>query len=139
MKEPVAVSEPSPVGYLLFELGDAEVHDFGVEAPDVGAGEDDVRGLQIAVDNSALVRGLDPVRHLPCDLDGIGEGEWGSAPEVLAERQALHQLHDQVSLAAGQRPIVVDVGHVRVIEAGSRARLVPKSLERLLVSEEIRQ
>ena len=51
--------------------GEAEVEDLG----DALGGDDDVTGLQVAVDDAFVVRGFQGLGDLPGDLERFVEGE----------------------------------------------------------------
>jgi hypothetical protein len=71
-------------------LGQAEVEQ--LDAP--VESELDVGRFQVPVDDSLLVRRLERLRQLPCDLQRILRGE-PPAAEPFPERGALDQLQDQ--------------------------------------------
>ena len=75
------------------ELGEPEVENF-----DFALWRDlDVRGLEIAMDDAAIVRGFERVDDLPRNRQGFVDG-----PERSAfERLAVDQLHDDGSEIAG--------------------------------------
>jgi hypothetical protein len=94
MKEPVAVSEPSPVAICSLSLAMPKSTILAWRRPMWVRVRMMFEGFKSRWMIPPWCAASTPFAHLPCDLDGVGEGEWGSAPEVLAERQALHQLHD---------------------------------------------
>ncbi len=79
-------------------------------------GEHDVSGLQVPVDDAALVGGLQGVGDLPADLDGLGHRE-RSPGERLGQGLALHQLQHQMG---GARVVLqpVDGGDVGMVQRG---------------------
>ena len=90
------------------QLGDAEVEQLH-ERPARGRHEEDVVGLEIAVHDAGVVRGLEALEHL---LRAGGRGRRRERPharEELRERLADQQLHDEVREAVGR---LIDVGHV---------------------------
>ncbi|CAA9302889.1 MAG: hypothetical protein AVDCRST_MAG40-471, partial [uncultured Gemmatimonadaceae bacterium] len=77
-------------------LRDAEVRDEGVVAR-----EQHVLGLDVAVDDPALVRVGQRVDHLAQDAHAVGDRELPLAVEPLAERLALDVRHDVVEEPVG--------------------------------------
>ena len=113
------------VGLRPRQLGDPEVED--LEPPFVG--DEEVLGLQIAVDDVVLVRRGQPARELHRVVDGLPHAQRAAA-EAFAKRPAFEQLRDDVGLAAGEAG-VVDGDHVRVVERPGRARLLFEALQLL--------
>jgi hypothetical protein len=106
-------------------LGEAEVQDLDQSArPD-----HDVPGLQVAVDDAALVRDLERRRHLRCDLKRLVHGE-RRAREASAQRLALDALQHQHHRAARHLLQSMDGGDVRVVQARECQRLVAEAGER---------
>ncbi len=83
------------------------------EADLAGAVEHDVRGLEIAVDDVALVRGGEAGADLPRDLERALLGESSDAPQQRREILAVDVLHRQ-ERAAVDLVDVVDAADVRV-------------------------
>ena len=106
------------------ELGQPEVQHLHLPAP----GDEDVRRLDVAVQDPVSMRGVEGVGHLHGDVEQGTELE-GPAVQSLVERLALEQLHGQVALS-GFFVKAVHGADVRVIERGGRARLTPEPLER---------
>jgi len=90
-------------------LGQAEIEDLG---PPV-AGEQNVVRLQIAVDDSSIVRRRESTGDLRRDLDRFARTEFASAQWL-----AIHQFADNVPWAH-----VVDRDYVRMIQRRDGARL----------------
>ena len=86
------------------EVGDADL---------AGAVEHDVRGLQIAMDDAALVRRGEPGADLARDLERAIFGEAADAPQQRREILAVDVLHRQ-ERAAVDLVDVVDAADVRV-------------------------
>ena len=119
----VGVSVSTPDGFEGGkELGDAEVEDLDVPV----LRDEDVLGLDVAVDDPLLVRRGKAVS----DLDGVVDGllrRQGSA-ELFAERFALQKLRDDEG-ASLVRPDVVDDEDVGVIELGGGAGFLLEARE----------
>jgi len=78
-------------------LGDAEVDHLG-HGHAVGGSDQDVRGLEVAVDDAFLVRVLDGVTDLDEEVQPLARG----APVLIAvvgDLEAPHQFHDEVGPA----------------------------------------
>ena len=113
----------SPTGCRAL-AGQAEVEDLDAAV----AGQEDVLGLQVAVDDAFLVRGGQAEGDLAGDLDGAC-GRKRAVVEPLAQRLALEQLGDGVSEAVDGAE-VVDGQDVGVGERGDRLRLALEAGER---------
>ena len=98
--------------------------------------DEDVLGLEIAVHNSALVRGGEAARDLRCVVDGLTLRE-RRAPQLLAQRLAFEQLGDDEGRAV-VLPNVVDGEDVRVVERAGGASLLLEACEALGVCRELR-
>ncbi|SNQ48326.1 hypothetical protein FRACA_2390007 [Frankia canadensis] len=67
--------------------------------------EQDVLGLDVAMDDPGVVGGGERLHHRLDDLDGLGDRQPAARTEMLAQRAAAHQLHHQVVHQAGGRVI----------------------------------
>ena len=76
------------------ELGQAEVEHLHLAAP----GDEDVRGLDVAVKDALAVRRVQRIGNLRADVEQGAEVERPSA-QPLVERLALEQLHRQIALS----------------------------------------
>ena len=101
------------------ESGDAEVHDLHRAV----LTDEDVGGLDVAVDDAGLVGVGQPVQHLQDDRHLAVEGERDPQAQRLEEVLPLEQLHGDVRRAVGVVPQVEDEHHVGVHELGHRPRL----------------
>ena len=106
------------VGLGRHELGQAEVQDLH---PTV-AGDHDVLGLEVAVDDARVVGLGQPARRLRRELQGAPRHQRAFAQE-LAQRLSLHQLHRDVADAVRGADLV-DRHDVGVVEGRGRARLL---------------
>ena len=112
--------------------GDAEVHD--LEQPRVV--DQDVRGLQVAMDDALLVRDA----HADADVRAVGDGLLRRhrllVGDLGAERMRRKVLHrDRVAAADVQE--VVDADDVLVRDAPRVAQLVHEALQHLLVGGDV--
>ena len=111
----------APAGVLLedgAELGQAEVEDLHPAVP----GEEEVLGLQVAVNDALLVRRGEAARDLDREVDRFPERQRPRG-EALAQCLALEQLEDEV----GRVALETDVEHredVGVVERSRRSGLV---------------
>jgi hypothetical protein len=97
-------------GVRVRELREAEVQDFhGPVRPQL-----DVGRLQVAVDDSLVVRRLERLGDLFRDADGIVKRD-RAAPQPLRQVLAFHQLHDEGAHITRFFE-TVDVGDVRVVQ-----------------------
>ena len=90
--------------------------------------DEDVRGLDVAVDDAARVRGLERVGNLQRGIEHLIHAE-RTGREVVVERFALQAFHDDERLAL----LLIDRvnrADVRVIERGRRARFATETFER---------
>ena len=86
--------------------------------------EEDVLGLEVAVDRALVVGGLEGVTDLAGHFDGERRGERLAAREEGGEGLAVEQLHRDVEEAVGGAPEAVDADHVGVAEPARGAGLV---------------
>ena len=123
------------------QLGDAEVEQLdALTAADLGVGDqEDVVGLEIAMDDADPVRGAQRRGDLPRDACGDQRGELSEALESRAERFALEELHDDVRVARGREPEVVDLDDARVADRRRGARLVEEALHDPGIARELRE
>ena len=108
---------------MLRDFGETEIEDLDESA----IGDDDVGGLEVAVDDSAGVRDFEGV----CDLDGpiedVGDLEL-SGFEALLDGAAFDQLHgDEMKIAI--LPEIVDGTNIGMIECGSCASFALEAVE----------
>ena len=112
--------------------GDAEVGDLHLAV----AGDEDVRRLDVAVDDAARVGRGERER----DRDGRVDGPIGTDASLVAEdvgeAAPVDVLHDDV-VGAGRLAPVVDADDVRVVEVGGRLRLAAEALDERRVVREL--
>jgi hypothetical protein len=109
------------------DLGDPEVQDLRRRPPALGH-EEDVLGLQVAVDHAARVRRLEARADLHQQRDGV-PGVEPPAPQPLEEALALEQLHRQEQVPLGTAAEVGDPDDVVVLERGRDLRLAAEALD----------
>src|SRR5262249_51202270 len=102
-------------------LDDAEIEEL-YDLLVVDAGEEDVRRLEVAVDNARLVGAPKRLGHLLGDGRGHDERDAALALDPLAEVLALEQLHDDVRHAP-IGAVVEELDNVGAPEAGGGLRL----------------
>jgi len=116
------------------EVCKAEVKDLD----DSLAGDHHVAGLQIAMDDALLMRGLERLGHLARDVQCFGERH-GSALQPRGQRLPVDELHDQGS-ARGRVFETVDLRDVSVIQRREELRLARKPRDAVRVGcERLRQ
>ena len=95
------------------------------------SGRDDVLGLEIAMDDAALVGGGDRGGHLARIVDGFPHRQRAVA-EPITQRYAVDQLGDQIRCDALE-PDVVQREDVRMAQRGNGARLALEAGHRIRV------
>jgi len=110
------------------ELGEAEIENFDGAA----FGDDDVGGLDVAMDDAFLVSGTEGIGELNADIDGARNGEF-ALREDLVEGQAFEELHgdegDAFMLFDG-----VDGADSGMIEGGGGTGFAEEAFEGLSVA-----
>src|SRR5262249_32623786 len=108
----------------------AEVHEAHAAAV-LGRDEEDVPGLEIAVQDALLVRDLERARDRIEDRERVERvdlvPELLDVGEVLVERLALEQLHREVDGARDVLPEAVDAHDARPPQDLERLRLAPEA------------
>src|ERR1051325_3954965 len=94
--------------------------------------EDDVRALDVAVDDALLVRGGEACGDLPRDREELG-GVERPAPDPLRERLPLAVLHDDERLAILRLIDFVDRGDVWMPHRRRRAGLAHEAAAAVIV------
>jgi hypothetical protein len=118
-------------GFCFGRLRDAEVEDLHDVGGSFARDEEDVLGLEIAVDDALRVRGGECAADLRGDLEGARDIEGAFALDDAAELDALEELHDEVHAAVGGGSGVGDVDDVRVTDLRCGARLAAEPLDEI--------
>src|SRR5436309_722036 len=112
---------------LRSELGQPKVENLGLAA----LRDEDIGGLDIAVNDSFRVRSVQRVRNLNGEVEErLGFERLPCGP--VLERLALQQLHGDKRLAFVLID-VVDGADVRMVERGSSLRLSPEAFQGLMI------
>ena len=109
------------------DFGESEVQDLDLST----AVEEDVGRLQIAVDDSLRVSGLERIRHLDRHRDELSDVD-RSSPHLLEKGLTLEKLHDD-EVRALVLFDCVDSADTRVVQRRSSTRFALKALQRSLV------
>ena len=97
----------------------------------------DVRRVEVAVHDAALVRFLERQRHLQCDTQRLFRGQ-PPAGETFGEGFPLNHLHHD-QLRAVDLFDLVDAGDVRMAECGQQFGLAHEACTPLLVGRQLRR
>ena len=92
-----------------------------VEKLDSLFGEEDVAGLEVAMDDSLRVRGIQSVQDLRGVVQGLLQRQW------TLQRSAFKIFHHQII-----RPNVVQMANVWVVQRGNRVSFAAKTFAEVL-------
>src|ERR1700722_5894170 len=109
------------------QLGDAEVNNldrFFI----AGCGDENVAGLQIAMDNSVLVSMIQPVTDLTDNLQTAFHLQLMFSVENAAQGLAIYILHHQIRLLLSVQSEFVNLDNVCLIKAAGGLSLLVKAL-----------
>jgi hypothetical protein len=112
---------------VVVQLGQPEIEDLHHPVP----AHEHVLGLQVAVDDAALVRGRETSRHLRRMVDGLPPGQVATV-QVFAQRFPLEPLRDDVRHAL-MRAHVVHGQEVRVAEGSRGPRLLLEAAQAIRI------
>ena len=98
-------------------------------------GQEDIAGLDVAMDDAVAVGRLEGVGHLNRDVDELRYLD-AAVVDVVAQRGAAHQLHHD-ERAAFVLADIEDRADVGMVQGGCGARLGAQPLQRLLVVHEV--
>ncbi len=110
--------------FRIEQLGDAKVEQLGGAV----AGDEDVRGLDIAMDDQVLMGILDGRAHLAKELESCGRVELAGFAEVR-DVLTLHVLHREVRQAVAGRAAVQQAGNVGMLQARQDLSFVAKAAD----------
>ena len=120
----------------IHELRDREVQDPRLQIA-VLLAQDHVGGFQVAVKDTAAMRGLDSFGDLSPDPRRFADGQPSDAFDPLAQGLASYQLHDDVGVPLGQGAVVIEVRDVGMPDAGDGAGLASEPLPGLGVGDHV--
>jgi hypothetical protein len=112
------------------EASDAEIKDFGTTL----GGDENVAGLEVAVNNAEFVGLLKSLRDLRREREQILFSHWAGS-ENLRQRSALDAFHDD-EIGPTLRVEFVDCGDIRMIELGEKKRFLAEVPARSFILEE---
>jgi hypothetical protein len=92
---------------------DAKIEDFDDLFAVIGASEEDIAGLEVAVDVPGLVEAPEAPGDLVGDADDLVEGDGAGGSDAFEEVFAFEELHDEVGDAVLE-PAIFDVDEVSV-------------------------
>src|SRR5690606_18887857 len=124
---------------FVLVLRDAEVDDLEeVRAARFLVHDEQVLGLEIAVDDALLVRGAEALEELEHEL---GHGARGERParEAIGEGLPVEELAHHVARAVGEDADVVNLEDVIVADATGRAHLALEARRAVLRGDRVRQ
>lgn len=116
-------------------MGDAEIDELGA-TPSCVLVEEDVRGLQVAVDDACRVRGVEPVAELDGERERLIHAEPPLALEAGVQVFAYEAFDDERGAAVGHLQRVQDLNDVRRADAREGLGLAEEAGERELVGGE---
>ena len=108
------------------QFGQSEIQDLGLAA----LGDENVGGLDIAMDDAFGVRGVERIGDLYAEIENFVDRASGPVAMRCLQRLAFKQLHGDEGLAF----VLVDLvngADVGMIQGGGRARFTLEALERL--------
>src|SRR6202022_4033864 len=113
------------------QFGQAEIEDFGLSAP----GKENIGRLEIAMDDSRLMGGVEGVGNLDGDVKDLSAGQRLARNDVL-ESLTFQKLHHNEGVALGFVNFIngAEVGGVK---GRGGPRLALKSLQDLMVADQI--
>ncbi len=124
--------------FLDLHLREAEVDDLHEVAAAAHRLEDDVLGLEVAVDDVEVMRFGERRERLSEHVDHAPERERPVLVRHAREVFAAQVLHDEVELAVVGLAEIDDRDRVRVVQSARRARLGDEARDRVLFAREVR-
>ena len=123
---------------LAAHLGEPEVHHLDEVAAGPHRLEDDVLGLEVAVDDLEVVRFGERREHLAQHADDATEGERPFLVLDSREVTPAEELHDEVQLTVGRLAEVDDRDGVRMVQPAGGARLGDEAGGGVLLADQVR-
>ena len=118
---------------IVFELGDAEIEDLDHDAAIGLVREEQVAGLQVAVNDALGVRFGQGFQRFDDVVDGFGHRQCAVRLEHLLEVEAFEVLHDHERAAVRESPHVQHAHDVLALHARGGAGLTREALDDLRV------
>ena len=116
------------VSYARKEFGDAEIGDLD-DFGGAGADQEDIFGLEIAVDEAAAVSGFETGAERLEDLKDARGSEAHVSLELLAEGDALEEFHDEEGALGRVDAEIVHGDEIGMREAASHAAFAAEAIE----------
>jgi hypothetical protein len=120
----------------VHDLGDAEIQNLHEPAA-VGLEQEDVVGLEVAVDDPHGVRSGERLRNLAADVQSVAERDPTLAIDGLSEGDALQIFHHDVRGAVGKPSEIEHLHDVRAADRRGRLRLGHEPTHGLVVLSQI--
>jgi len=120
-------------------VGDLDARTAGqaeVEQLRTRAREDDVAGLEVAVDDARAMRAVERVGDLRAVAEDVAQRQ-RAAPESVRERLSFEELEDEIGLPCLRLADVVQAADVRMLELGDGLRLALEAQTELRVVREL--
>ena len=115
-------------------LSDAEVEDFNVIAVAALAGDHDVVGLEVAVDDAERVGGSQRLSNLISNVDNTINRQHAMVGDDARKRSSVDVFHRQKEQAVFGDAEIINRHGVRVIDATGHLRFALEAGERLVAS-----
>ena len=103
------------------QLGQPEIGDLGLAE----AGEQDVLGLEVTVEDARPVSGLDGSGDPPAVVEDVGDVEGPPLRQLVGQRSPVEELHDDEEPPVDGRPGLVHRDDVRVAGKRPDGRALP--------------
>jgi hypothetical protein len=116
---------------VVYDLRETEISNLNKAVAFSAAHNKDIRRLQITVENSQFVRGLDTIGNLPKQPDGTLDRKSSLAAKQSVKCLALDVLHHKVKHALGHFAKVGDAYSVRMLDRSRRLCFSLKAGDRL--------
>ncbi len=128
--------DPEPPTLDIFEM--PRIEHLDTDCPVLPSNAEEVRRLQVPVDDAQLVRLGDGLAGLEYEVDRLLHRQRTASPEPGVEVDAVEELHDHEGGPGLERAHVEHAGDVLVRDLCGRPRLTGETGESFLVSEHLR-